>query len=549
MATKKRSSRKAGTSALRGARIERSAAYNTPNRIYDIETPASKRDPKKIADDYLKQIAATLKVDPSDLKFDKIKESILGSHVLYQQYHEGMPISRAWLRIDVGSDGKVFQVMNDLVSAPYVEKSRLNAAMRTASDDAKTLTSDEADARALESVRNTEGAEKSVAEHELLYYPINDVPVLCWKVIVKTDKPAGAWKIYVDAHNGTLLERFDLLRRAVGKGRVFDPNPVVVLNDTTLKDKSKIPAKAYRDVVLQALDGKGSLDGEFVSTRATRHRVRSKKLEFVFSREERAFKEVMVYFHIDRLRRHLHDLGFTDVMNHAIEVNIDGETDDNSQYDPVSKSLTFGTGGVDDAEDAEIILHEYGHAIQDDQVPGFGEGKETGAMGEGFGDFLAASSFADVKPAPMRPTIGNWDAVAYSGDEPPALRRLDSNKLYPKDIKNEVHADGEIWSACLWQLRAEVGRRIAETLVIAHHSLLSRTSTFEDAANALMTTDKQLNGGKNVEIIRGIFVRRGILPNPAREGRRAGVPFSGIVPRAAAIALIFLCAAALPLAT
>ena len=39
----------------------------------------------------------------------------------------------------------------------------------------------------------------------------------------------------------------------------------------------------------------------------------------------------------------------------------------------------------------------------------------------------------------------------------PCLRRVDSTKRYPRDIVNEVHADGEIWSACLWQIRDIVG--------------------------------------------------------------------------------------------
>ena len=133
-------------------------------------------------------------------------------------------------------------------------------------------------------------------------------------------------------------------------------------------------------------------------------------------------------------------------------------------------------------------------------------------MGEAFGDYLAASFFAEIKPNILRPTIGNWDAVAYSGDEPPCLRRLDSNKRYPKDIVNEVHADGEIWSACLWELRAALGRNAADILVIAHHFLLTRFATFENAANALITADKNLNQGRNESIIREIFVKRGILP-------------------------------------
>ena len=66
---------------------------------------------------------------------------------------------------------------------------------------------------------------------------------------------------------------------------------------------------------------------------------------------------------------------------------------------------------------------------------------------------------------------------------------------------------------------------MADTLVIAHHFLLTPSSTFEDAANALITTDQQLNNGRNVDVIRDVFVRRGILPNPKRKNRRAGFRF------------------------
>ena len=330
-----------------------------------------------------------------------------------------------------------------------------------------------------------------------------------------------------------MLAKIDLLKRFEGKGKVFDPNPVVTLNELTLEDHSPIPDAAYIQVVLSGLSSKtGVLDGAFVSTKQTVKRVKKKDLNFLFTRKQRAFKEVMVYFHIDRVQRYIQSLGFKNVLNHPIEVNIDGQRDDNSHYSPTTKSLTFGTGGVDDAEDAEIILHEYGHAVQDDQVPGWGETDEGGAMGEGFGDYLAGSFFSDSKPVKLKPTIGNWDAVAYSGDDPPCLRRLDSNKKYPKDKTGEVHDDGEIWSACLWELRAALGRKTADKLVIAHHFLLSRFAEFKDGALGLISTDKQLNGGVNETVIRKVFVRRGILPNTARKGMFAGLRFDQQTPSA-----------------
>src|SRR5262249_23499564 len=101
-----------------------------------------------------------------------------------------------------------------------------------------------------------------------------------------------------------------------------------------------------------------------------------------------------------------------------------------------------------------------------------------------------------------------------------------------KDMNGEVYDDGEIWSACLWELRAAIGRQAAERLVIAHHFLLTRNAKFEDAANALILADQNLNNGDNETTIRDVFVRRGILPNPKRKNRRAGVPFEVVAVRA-----------------
>ncbi|HSP61538.1 MAG TPA: M36 family metallopeptidase [Pyrinomonadaceae bacterium] len=520
------------------AKVETHHRYKTPHQIYDIKTQGSRKSPRKIAEATLKKIAGDLKIKPdlSQLKFDKVRETILGSHVLYQQYHAGKPISGAWIRVDVDKDGRVFNIHNDLVSEPAMVKTRKADAKRAATTETEQLSAREAKALAIEAAAPARGDATRIVSSESCYYKYKGVPTLSWKVIVKTTpprssakaRPPAEWKMYIDARTGAILDKYNLLRFIDGKGRVFDPNPVVTLNDTSLEDNSKIPDKAYTEVVLRDLKKSGFIEGPYVTTKTTKNRIKRTNRDFRFKRTDRAFKEVMVYFHIDRLQRHLQEMGFSNVLNHPIPVNIDGQSDDNSHYSPSDKDLTFGTGGVDDAEDAEIILHEYGHAIQDNQVPGFGQSSEGGAMGEGFGDFVAASFFSDVKPKAMKPTVGNWDATAYSGAEPPYLRRLDSNKQYPKDLRGEVHDDGEIWSACLWELRAALGRATTEKLVIAHHFLLARDSGFEEGANALITADKNLNQGANESVIRDVFVRRGILPNPKRRGKRAGQPFDEI---------------------
>jgi Zn-dependent metalloprotease len=508
------------------AKVDTRAGLGVPGRIYDIESKPQKGKPRDIATAVLKKIAADLKINPdlSQLKFEEVRESILGKHVLFQQQQDGKAISGAWVRVDIDNEGKIFNIQNDLVPNTVIQKAEKEQSKKTKAA-IKQLTADEAKTIALAASGVTADIPGEVEETELTYYQHEGIPKLAWKVIILIKKPAAEWKYYIDAITGNVLDKIDLLKSLDGVGKVFDPNPVVRMNNTQLEDTSKIPATAYVEVKLKGLTKSGLLDGPFVSTKRTPKRVKKTNLKFLFKREERAFKEVMVYFHIDRMQRYIQELGFKNILNRPIEVNIDGTKDDNSFYSPTTKSLTFGTGGVDDAEDAEIILHEYGHAMQDSMVPGFGPAGEARAMGEGFGDYIAGSFFVNMKPAALKPTVGSWDAVAYSGDEPPALRRLDSNKKYPKDITHEEHNDGEIWSACLWEIRAAIGGKQADKLIIAHHFLIGPRAKFEDAARALITTDKNLNKGVNEKMIRDVFVKRGILPNAKRKNKRAGVAF------------------------
>ena len=66
-----------------------------------------------------------------------------------------------------------------------------------------------------------------------------------------------------------------------------------------------------------------------------------------------------------------------------------------------------------DESDAMVVLHEYGHAIQDNQNPGFSA--YAAGVSEGFGDFLAAAYFDDkhVNPANTRGLMMGWDASPF----------------------------------------------------------------------------------------------------------------------------------------
>jgi hypothetical protein len=234
----------------------------------------------------------------------------------------------------------------------------------------------------------------------------------------------------------------------------------------------------------------------------------------------------MAYGHIDRFQRYMQSLGFTGAAGVNAEpqdvYTLPVQGFDNSFYQPSNDLLLFGAGGVDDGEDAEVILHEYGHAVHDAQVKGWGAHHEGGAMGEGFGDWLAANYYARDHSGGFQDTcIMDWDATSYSSAKPPCLRRIDTTKTYPKSMTNSsVHADGEIWSAFLWDLRSKLGTTPAEKtdnsmkLVLSSHEFLTTTARFSHAVAALRQAAVALGKPEWLPLIDETATARGLPLNP-----------------------------------
>lgn len=484
-----------------------------PKKIYGFETEPAKGAPREIAENFLKENLDALKISASfnDLKFEKTSESLGATTVLFQQHFKGRPIHGAWVAVHVDKNNRIFMIKNDTVP---LEKLKA----KIAGIKAKHLPSARVDAIIKKKIKEY-GVLDSPIKKERMVYALKGQLRLVWKVKFGTRKPAASWILFIDG-NGHIIEERNVLRKLSGRGRVFIPNPVVALDRDDLydlKDKdNEAFNKAYRVVELKDLKPGGYLRGPYVDTTDTTNSAKATSMEFLYTRQDDRFEEVMAYYHIDAVQRYIQSLGFKDgksVLNRPIKVNAHGTPDDNSFYDPSPgrKSLTFGDGGVDDAEDADVILHEYGHAIQDAIMPGFGQTNEGRAMGEGFGDYLAASFFYTYKKPDRCVKFAEWDVKKFAGNREECLRRLDSNKHYPVDMEGEEHADGEIWSAALWRVRELLGRQKADTVIIESHFYLSQYSDFKDGAEAIIMAEKNIFGGKKTGGLTKIFKGKGIL--------------------------------------
>jgi zinc metalloprotease ZmpB len=304
----------------------------------------------------------------------------------------------------------------------------------------------------------------------------------------------------------------------LGAGTVFLPNPVADLGDETLTDQKDADypalAPAYHDVVLTNLDGSGFLVGDWAQVvSGTGDRAYSPTNEFRYRRNDDRFEQVMAYYWITEAQKYIQSLGFGSsrrpVNMKSQHVRIDQLGVDNSFATTHKDELRFGKGGVDDAEDAEVILHEYGHAIHFSQGFVFGS-EEAGAISEGFGDYWAVTVSTLIAPTRDPACVADWDSVSYTSSVPHCLRRVDTDLHYPDDLNGKVHDDGQIWSRALWDIRRAVGHVKADTIILEAQFGFPGT-TMRDLAAATVAAASNLYGRSVATQVRTAFVNRGLL--------------------------------------
>ena len=137
-------------------------------------------------------------------------------------------------------------------------------------------------------------------------------------------------------------------------------------------------------------------------------------------------------------------------------------------------------------------------------------------MGEGFGDYWAASFFEAKKPERYRASVMTWDGL-FSGLEdqvdPPSLRRVDGRLTYADfNERGDEHDNGQIWSATLWEMRKALGREAADRVILESHFQLDGFTSFARGARAILDADRNLEDGKHQAALTRIFKRRKIGP-------------------------------------
>lgn len=455
------------------------------------------------------------------LRLRRHVQGIGAHHLIFTQLVDGKPIHRAYVTVHMDRQGRVYLIKNRAVPTGFLPRVT----------HAFVLGHAKARARALSSVRGRNARVRAL-ELRPCWFPRGKHLLPAYRVRIHrtTRTTRSEWIVFIHAETGTVISKYDNLAAATARARLFDPNPLARVADwetlagpaargtDNVRRARHPPDAAYRMVMLRGLPASGLLDGPRVSTSLTRPRVRIRGT-FMTPNSGLHFEEVMVYYHVDAAVRYLESLGFRQarrIFAEPIRVNARGTRDDNSWYSPGLRTLTFGTGGIDDAEDGETIVHELGHAVQDAICPDFGQSQEAAAMGEGFGDYLAASVFAGKKPESLRTLVMSWDAFEASQSVPPRLRTVDSPLTFESFDHRpaaDEHENGRIWSATLWDVRRCFRHPAdADRVVVESHFQLDGFTTMARGARALLDADRNLHAGAHVAGLRQVFRERGVGP-------------------------------------
>jgi Zn-dependent metalloprotease len=385
---------------------------------------------------------------------------------------------------------------------------------------------------------------------ELSVMRVGDEARLAWRVFA--DVGANEWyEILVDAGSGELLYRRNLYVFEA-QGTVYTEHPtanptrqlVSFVGDTTINTAAGWMgtatvttgnnAEAYLDTdannAPDANNGTGLSNGHASSA--------TQNFTFAFSttadpRTQQAAVVTNLFYFNNVMHDFSYGLGFTESAGNFQTNNYgrgglaadsvraeaqDGSGTNNANFATPPDGqrprmqqylFTAATPDRDSSMDGDVVFHEYGHGISNRLIgngSGLG-GTQSGAMGEGWSDYWACTLGGDGAVGEY--ATGNANGIRRAAYAVPANTVHDSYA----DVGVggfQVHRDGEVWAATLWDLRTQLGATITDRIVLNGMKFTPSRPSFLNARDGILQADQNLNGGANRCAIWAVFARHGM---------------------------------------
>lgn len=523
------------------AGIERSQGrYAADGAAIELYTPnfkAQRSTPTRMAKDFLAARHLDLGLtaqEEAGLSIRATRSDSDFSVVRFTQHQQGLPVFGSDLAVSVDPAGNVIFVANATVRG----LTEVNTAEQVKSADALDLA---------KKYLGTAATRHETIE-KVIYQDADGSTHLAWHAtIIATDGLRGTWELIVDAHSGDVLRAEDTNAYVDGTAKVFFPDPLSSTRsvygttgyvDGNDADTAQLTAArvdvTLRDITLSggnySLNGPYAVCWEWEAPNDNDCPVQSSSV-FDFTRTHLNFEATNAYYHLDTFMRYVNvTLGIPAMPRRytgGIRFDAHGEGgDDNSHYNSGTDELVFGEGGVDDAEDADVLIHELGHAIHNWVTSG-GLSQVQG-LSEGTGDYLAMAYSHDFPNQWTRSDPAYYWVFSWDGHNPFWAGRITNYQMQTtyQTLSTSMYTAAQYWSSCNREAREAVGGAVMDKAFLKGLSMTTTSSNQKAAAQAIINAAATL--GYTQAQINAI----GVAYNSGNTGGNTGCTYQVTVPTA-----------------
>ena len=461
---------------------------------------------KPAADNWISQHANELGILPSSkMLLQKTRVGNTGETLRYQQYLNGVPIYQSEIVLHYNKE--------NAISFSETESIKKIANI----DTNPTIAKEDAYTTAFAASKSK--GDVTYSENKLYVFHLEDGSTkLAYRVLIKSYDNPGSWETIVDAKTGDVISVKDVAnyhhhskknnggeepkattKKVGGTAYVFDPDPLSYTQSAYAgqyvdnNDATNASLDAARKLVnipeLELAAGVYKLKSQYVEiaqietpttglfTQATPN--------FLFNRNEQGFEAANVFWHVDQNMRYINEVLGVDCVsmwnNGVIQFDPHGlDGDDNSYYS--SGQLVFGEGCIDDAEDADVVIHELGHGVHDWLTNG--SLSQVQGLSEGSGDYWAQSYSRSLNQWPTSAPAYNW---VFSWDGHNACwagRSTAYTGTYPGSASGSIHTAGQIWATSLMRIYNKIGKQKTDRIFLEGLSRTTSSSNQQVAARA-----------------------------------------------------------------
>ncbi len=445
----------------------------------------------------------------SSIQIQAITESPYTKHYLFQQLFEGIQIYGHYIKVNVEKNGYIINVVNN---TSHTEQWNMDLILSGAFEGRGMF------------------AYADANEQQVIYLA-NDGPHYGKLILLNTNDKSSDTKDYSTSiliNKDKVLWTTDLhayfAHDTIAKAYVFRPDPLssagVEYGGAYVDNNDSTNASLNNQRVLVNLPVMDTLDTFYVRNNYCaiidfappfKSVITAMNDSFLFTRYDDAFEDVNAFYHINTIHDYVNDsLGFL-LVNYPIMVDphaAGGADNSFFSYSTTPPSLQFGEGGVDDAEDADVVVHEYGHAISYAAAPLTNLGRERQAIDEGYCDYLA-TSYSKALFSYHSDSMFTWDGhnVFWPG------RVANTTRAYNPFDSTGTYVNGSIWCSALVEIEGKLGREKTNKLAIQTMYLEAANTKMPYAGLMLLKADTILYGGVDYCFIVHSLYTRNLIDN------------------------------------